>query len=168
MVEKSADVGKDRSHLLHLDGIRGLTAFYVVLHHTCRNYWNPAHKNEFPFWLRRLVDFTSFGQAAVAIFIVLSGYCLMMPLLQSNTTVLRGGLVEYFKRRATRILPVYFAALGVTLLLIALIPAMNRMSNSGWDAALPAFRSVLYSAIFFWFIILVSNGRIKLIRLCGV
>ncbi len=140
MVEKSSVVPRDRSHLQHLDGIRGLTAFYVVLHHTCRNYWNPSHKNEFPFWLRRLIDFTSFGQAAVAIFIVLSGYCLMMPLIQSNNTFLRGGVVEYFKRRARRILPVYYAALGVCLLLIASIPVMNRISNSGWDGALPAFK----------------------------
>ncbi len=127
--------------MLHLDGLRGLAALYVVFYHAVGDNRIPIHDKEFPSVVRYLISLISFGQAAVAIFIVLSGYCLMMPLAQLDTTFLRGGVVEYLKRRARRILPVYYAALIISLLLIAAIPALNRISESGWDASLPAFRT---------------------------
>ncbi len=135
-----SNVSAPRLHLSHLDGLRGLAALYVVLYHACGDNRLPIHSKNFPSGLKYLISLISFGQAAVAIFIVLSGYCLMIPLVEANTTFLRGGIVDYLKRRAKRILPVYYAALAVSLLLIFSIPGMNQFSNSGWDASLPAFK----------------------------
>ncbi len=138
--EKSRELQTNRTHLSHLDGLRGLSALYVVLVHSLGNYRYSTNITLFPPGIRRLIGLTSFGQAAVVIFIVLSGYCLTMPLVMSNTTSLRGGVQDYLKRRARRILPVYYAALGISLLLIAAVPAMNRISNSEWDGSLPAYK----------------------------
>jgi peptidoglycan/LPS O-acetylase OafA/YrhL len=62
-------------------------------------------------WLR-------YGPYAVDVFIVLSGYCLMLPVAQSVEGGLRGGLGAYLKRRARRILPPYYAALILWCLLL--------------------------------------------------
>jgi peptidoglycan/LPS O-acetylase OafA/YrhL len=81
-----------------------------------------------------------YGHFAVAVFIILSGYCLMLPVARSSERQLRGGFSDYIRRRARRILPPYYAALLVTLTLIKLIPQLQRVRNNYWDAALPAFR----------------------------
>lgn len=87
---------------------------------------------------RLLKAFFGFGHEAVAIFIVLSGYCLMLPVARAPHGELAGGVRRYFARRAWRILPPYYAALGIALGLIAAIPAL-RQPGSGtiWDDSLP-------------------------------
>src|SRR5207248_6339313 len=79
-----------------------------------------------------------FGRYAVGVFIVISGYCLMLPVARSVNRQLPGGVWAYIRRRARRILPPYFAALGVSLLLIVLIPGMAHRDGGRWDTALPA------------------------------
>jgi peptidoglycan/LPS O-acetylase OafA/YrhL len=107
------------AHLGYLDGIRGLAALYVLLEHVqlsgldLINAWAPVN----PTPLQRLAQFLNssvlgYGHLAVDVFIVLSGYCLMLPVAQSRGEVqLRGGLGGFVKRRARRILPPYYAAL---------------------------------------------------------
>src|SRR4051812_41118914 len=80
-----------------------------------------------------------FGHEAVAIFIVLSGYCLMLPVARRGESQLKGGFGSYLGRRAFRILPPYFAALGLSLLLIASSATLRRASGTIWDDSLPAF-----------------------------
>jgi peptidoglycan/LPS O-acetylase OafA/YrhL len=58
-----------------------------------------------------------FGHTAVNVFIVLSGFSLMLPVARSATYELRGGLRPYFVRRARRILPPYYAALALSLVM---------------------------------------------------
>ncbi len=65
-------------------------------------------------WIDHMRDI---GHFAVVIFIVLSGYCLMMPVATSSDGQLRGGLKRYFTRRALRILPPYYVALAVSVAL---------------------------------------------------
>ena len=79
------------------------------------------------------------GHFAVAVFIVLSGYCLMRPVVGDPAGRLRGGLRGYLGRRAWRILPPYYAALGLCWLLIALVPGLAHPGRVRWDRALPAF-----------------------------
>lgn len=76
----------------------------------------------------------SFAREAVALFIVLSGFCLMLPVVRRGG-VLSGGAWLFFKRRARRILPPYYFALGVSLLLIWTI--IGQKTNTHWDACLP-------------------------------
>jgi peptidoglycan/LPS O-acetylase OafA/YrhL len=90
-----------------------------------------------------------FGHFAVDVFIILSGYCLMLPVARSKDRRLRGGSGEYLRRRALRILPPYYAALLVTLLIIKLAPPLQVRNGTIWDGCLPAFRTdVLLSHLF--------------------
>lgn len=135
-----AQTAAARPHLAFLDGLRGLAALYVVLHHAYLepNWWSDG--GGLPAGLARWVRWLSAGHYAVAVFIVLSGYCLMLPLASSGRTAFRDGLGGFFRRRARRILPPYYAALALSLLLIACVPPMQRPAGVRWDFALPAFR----------------------------
>jgi peptidoglycan/LPS O-acetylase OafA/YrhL len=107
-----------------LDGLRGLAALYVVIHHASQIYMGePATPRAayYPFF-----PFLILGHYAVVIFMVMSGYCLMLPVARSHDGHLRGGFTGYFARRAKRILPAYYAAVAFSLLLITLVPAMQR------------------------------------------
>jgi peptidoglycan/LPS O-acetylase OafA/YrhL len=75
----------------------------------------------------------------VAVFIVLSGYCLMLPVARAGTGQLPRGVRDYFVRRARRILPPYYATLAASLALIALIPALRAPTGTIWDHSHPAF-----------------------------
>jgi peptidoglycan/LPS O-acetylase OafA/YrhL len=138
-----------RIHISHLDGLRGLAALYVVLCHAYQGTHLPEHGGGVPSWLNHLLEVISFARLSVAVFIVLSGYCLMMPVVQHADSALRGGLLKYLKRRAKRILPPYYAAGLISLLLIAFVPGMGTIRNVGWDDSLPAFHwDILVSHLF--------------------
>ncbi len=90
---------KPEGHLAALDGVRGAAALYVLFHHA---------------WLQAGLGFYLFGHFAVGLFITLSGFCLMLPVVQQNGE-LRGGAKGFYLRRARRILPPYFAAVLFSL-----------------------------------------------------
>ncbi len=98
-----------RGRLAYLDGMRGLAALYVAFTHIGVALGIPAR------WMTyvRLLPPPSF---AVAVFIVLSGFCLMLPVVQSGDGRIPGGTAAFFKRRARRILPPYYAAMAVACL----------------------------------------------------
>lgn len=137
-----------RVRLDFLDGVRGLAALYVVIHHAYLEvaYWQAmpgqhggAHQEPLPEWVLTLFHPLIFGHVAVAIFIVLSGFCLMLPVARRESLDMPGGFWPYIKRRARRILPPYYAALALSLLIIALIPGMHTKYGVRWDGSLPAF-----------------------------
>ena len=103
-----------RVRLGYLDGLRGLAAMYVVLHHSIFSHHLPS---TLPHWLRLATKPLAYGHFSVALFIVLSGYCLMLPVARSADGVLKGGLAGFIRRRARRILPPYYAALVLALIL---------------------------------------------------
>src|SRR3954467_13615802 len=105
--------------LEYLDGLRAVAAVYVVLFHAGLGFVDAERPVQ---GIARTVQRgLSLGHDAVAVFIVLSGYCLMLPVTRSPIAgQLVRGIPHYIARRAWRILPPYFAALGGTLLLIAL------------------------------------------------
>lgn len=120
--------------LPYLDGLRALASAYVVLFHAV-----PGFSSEYltgP-W-RVLKRALAYGHEAVAIFIVLSGYCLMLPVVRRDPTGLGVAFGRFVGRRAKRILPPYFAALLASLALLACVPAL-RAPGSGtiWDDSLP-------------------------------
>lgn len=102
-----------------LEGLRGLAALYVVLFHLFGNSPVPYPTA----WLRFITGWTHYGGYAVDVFIVLSGYCIMIPVARSPDGELRGGFRGFMKRRAKRILPPYYAALFLGLLLATFVPA---------------------------------------------
>ena len=79
-----------RVRLAFLDGLRGLSAFYVMLYHLGA----PAG---LPLGLSLAWEWTHFGRSAVGVFIVLSGYSLMLPVARSADGHLRGGFWVVFQ-----------------------------------------------------------------------
>jgi peptidoglycan/LPS O-acetylase OafA/YrhL len=120
----------------HLDGLRAVAALYVVVFHAGVCFV----ADPLPGWARAASRLLAFGHEAVAVFIVLSGYCLMLPAARAGGR-LAHGVRGYFARRAWRILPPYFAALLGSLAVIALVPALRSQAPSGtiWDDSHPAF-----------------------------
>ena len=95
-----------------LDGLRGVTALYVVLFHAYQlGTFDDPRVDAGLVW--------RIGHPAVSVFIVLSGFCLMLPVARSGRGELRGGVRNYLKRRAWRILPPYYAALVLGVLFLA-------------------------------------------------
>jgi peptidoglycan/LPS O-acetylase OafA/YrhL len=100
-----------RSRLGGLDGIRGLAALFVVFHH-CYLLAFPGYPSSTgPFWSRWLI----YGQFAVVVFIVLSGFSLAVSPARHGWEL--GGARRFAHRRAWRILPPYWAALLFSLLI---------------------------------------------------
>lgn len=123
--------------LEYLDGLRGFAALYVVLFHALPGF---RHGPEGPL-VKVLLRVFSFGHEAVAVFIVLSGYCLTLSATRGGKSPFGVEFLSFLRRRARRILPPYFAALCGSLVLIALVPAIGegKLSGTIWQDSHPAF-----------------------------
>jgi peptidoglycan/LPS O-acetylase OafA/YrhL len=119
-----------RLHIAHLDGIRALTAIFVVMHHAWLTVWPVNHRVISALTLQ-YTGFLAFGNLAVSVFIVISGFCLMLPVIQNNGK-LREGTVRFYQRRAFRILPPYYAALVLSWALMKLF--IHRQTGTLWDS----------------------------------
>jgi hypothetical protein len=79
------------SHLPHLDGMRAVLALYVAVHHCYLSIWPIDRGAGLPgAAVGRIVNWLLFGRLAVAGFIAVSGYCLMLPVARGDG-ILRGG-----------------------------------------------------------------------------
>lgn len=118
--ERSSDPG-DR--LDFVEGMRGLAALYVVLGHFV-SMVDPRFlvggRSASPPWLRPFLAPFVYGHLAVAAFIVISGFCLQWALFRSGDGHFRGGK-RFFRRRALRILPAYYACLLLSILVTATV-----------------------------------------------
>jgi peptidoglycan/LPS O-acetylase OafA/YrhL len=99
-----------RRRLIGLDGIRGLAALYVVLHHTFLRSFPGYPRDTAPWWAGWLI----YGRFAVVVFIVLSGFSLAVSPARHDWRL--DGVSRFAWRRAWRILPPYWAALTFSLL----------------------------------------------------
>ena len=97
--------------LTGLDGVRGLAALYVVVHHCWLMSFPGYPANSGPAWTGPLV----YGHFAVVVFIVLSGFSLAIAPARNGWRL--DGLGRYAVRRARRILPPYWAALVFSLVI---------------------------------------------------
>ena len=109
----------DRLRIEFLDGMRGLAALYVMLAHIPSladdNQGSQMFSSPIAVWIAGIFGFSHY---AVAVFIVLSGFCLMLPVVRSENRALPGGQLGFAKRRARRILPPYYAALIFVLIFL--------------------------------------------------
>ena len=135
-----------RVRLDYLDGLRGLAALYIVLFHLSFRLW--ALVNPFPhsllakgvFLLNTL--FLSYGHYAVPVFIVLSGYCLMLPVVRNGNGTLPKGFMDFMRRRARRILPPYYAALVLFVGYCLIAPRIGFNPHLGFfREALPVWKT---------------------------
>lgn len=121
-----------RLHLDYIDGMRAVAALVVVLNHAYGQAWC-AFYDQFPSPAFAFLTYSlAIGHLAVSVFIVISGFCLYMPVARVGGA-LKGGAGLFFRRRARRILPPYYAALALSLLLIATI--IGEPSGSLWDVS---------------------------------
>ncbi len=108
----------------YIDALRGFAALWVFTLHV-HGYWLD---NVRPPKLSAdgiLVRLIGFGGAGVDLFIVLSGFCLTLPILRPGAEPLRAIDVRgFFRRRAYRLLPAYYAAVALVMG-IELVPAIR-------------------------------------------
>lgn len=130
-----------RVRLEYLDGVRGAASFYVMLTHL-RLFINPALYGTVG-WLLPATNWMQYGGTSVSIFIVLSGYCLMIPVARNSSLEIEGGFWSYLYRRARRILPPYYAALAIALLLMRVFSTRIDEIHTFWSSMKPANPSVI-------------------------
>jgi peptidoglycan/LPS O-acetylase OafA/YrhL len=110
-VEQETEAVTGRARVPGLDGMRGLAAFYVLVHHCWLLSWHGYPHNYGPAYLGWLV----YGHLAVVVFIALSGFSLGISPARKGWRL--GGVGRFARRRAWRILPPYWAALVLSLLI---------------------------------------------------
>jgi peptidoglycan/LPS O-acetylase OafA/YrhL len=117
-----------------LDGLRGLAALFVVLHHVFLRAFPGYPVDHAPFWAGWLI----YGRFAVVVFIVLSGFSLATSPARHGWRLNSGR--DFARRRAWRILPPYWAALAFSLWMTWFVVA-----QPGWPQ--PDGQSVLVNGL---------------------
>jgi peptidoglycan/LPS O-acetylase OafA/YrhL len=101
--------------LAGLDGIRGLAALFVVINHVFLRAFPGYPVDHAPFWAAWFI----YGRFAVVVFIVVSGFSLALSPARRGWHL--DGVSRFAQRRARRILPAYWAALGFSLVVAWLV-----------------------------------------------
>jgi peptidoglycan/LPS O-acetylase OafA/YrhL len=101
----------DANRVAGLDGLRGFAALYVLLFHCWLFTFHGFPADHGPVWLGWLL----YGHLAVVFFLTLSGFSLALGPARNGWRL--GGVGNYARRRAWRILPPYWAALAVSLVI---------------------------------------------------
>lgn len=92
-----------RLRLESVDGLRGLACLLVFIYHTFQ--FSGIRASRVPWGLRQAV---LFGNSGVDIFIVLTGFCLFLPIVGAPQ---RFSAKAFFMRRAKRIIPAYYVSI---------------------------------------------------------
>jgi peptidoglycan/LPS O-acetylase OafA/YrhL len=90
-----------------VDGLRACAALWVVLFHI--RAFSGARLGPLDLLVRS-------GSTGVSLFLVLSGFCLYLPVVKGGGRLRVG---RFFRRRALRLLPAYYVSLVVVLLVVA-------------------------------------------------
>jgi peptidoglycan/LPS O-acetylase OafA/YrhL len=123
MTVRAAKAGGQSTRLSFLDGVRALAALYVVVCHHVTDIMDKMGGT-----LRHASGWLSYGHYAVDVFIVLSGYCLMLPVVKTGATKLPHGVKQYIRARALRILPPYFAAVIFSMAVLAALGRFHELT----------------------------------------
>ena len=116
--------------IVGLDGIRGLAALFVVMNHIFLRAWPGYPADHAPLLASEFI----YGRFAVIVFIVLSGFSLGLAPARAGWRF--DSIGAFARRRAWRILPPYWAALGFSLVMTWYVVA-----QPGW--AVPNGKSVV-------------------------
>lgn len=131
------------ARLGYVDGLRALAALYVVASHCVTEVW--PYNNIPSGAVGQFAGFMQYGHFAVSVFIVLSGFSLMLPVARRGNRLPQGALGFYW-RRARRILPPYYLALALSLLLIWLW--IGQPTGTHWDVSLPVTPQAVVEHLF--------------------
>jgi peptidoglycan/LPS O-acetylase OafA/YrhL len=105
-------------HLTELDGIRGIAALMVFCHHLCFTDLNPAAWTGI---IHGIAVVTSFWDAGVDVFFVLSGFLITSILIRDRKSP--NYYQDFYWKRALRILPLYAIC---ALVLLLTVPGSGR------------------------------------------
>lgn len=110
MAETRLKAAPPQSRLEQLDGLRGLAALVVVVHH----YFGREDAHTFPHAeLAAQVPFAyHFGPFGILLFFLLSGFVIMMTLERCN------GILDFFGRRIARLWPAMLVCATLSAILI--------------------------------------------------
>ena len=123
-------MAQDRTRLAPVDGMRGLAAAMVLLHHIHLAAGSPA-------LIAGLGLTFGYLKTGVNLFFVLSGFCLFYPYTRQGVPFVAR---TFFRRRIRRILPPYYAAIAVVVLLPFLIePIAARLGFLVTKPTLPSW-----------------------------
>ncbi|MBV8298085.1 MAG: acyltransferase [Candidatus Eremiobacteraeota bacterium] len=103
-----------RTYYPHVEGLRGVAALYVFVFHIWQTAIQHPATGTLTAWLAA-TPFLQYGHFAVAAFIVISGYCLALPVAQRGPGSFDAK--QFFIRRAWRLMPAY-----VPVVLLSVIP----------------------------------------------
>ncbi|HXA01677.1 MAG TPA: acyltransferase [Cytophagaceae bacterium] len=124
--------GQRPKEILFLDGLRGLAAIYVLIHHARWLLWEGynegylLHPQSYTFFDKisvHLFSLFKYGHEAVLLFFVLSGFVIHLRYslsIKSEGSSAQFGLSTYLSRRAKRILPPFILALIFTFIIDSL------------------------------------------------
>jgi peptidoglycan/LPS O-acetylase OafA/YrhL len=121
-----------RTYYAHVEGLRGVAALYVFLYHLWQTaVWQPG---AILVALREWTGFLQYGHFAVVAFIVISGYCLGLPVAAhpERPFVPRAFAV----RRARRLMPAYVAALVISIGFVYTTAALRGHHIPAWHVGL--------------------------------
>ena len=128
---------------MQVEGMRAIAALVVFVNHAYAQVWNPQHGRHPVGILSAFSYFLVAGHLSVTVFIVISGFCLTLPVVRTGE--LRGGMLEFLKRRARRILPPYYGALVLCLALIATV--IGEPTGTLWDVPVLADSAAVLSHV---------------------
>jgi peptidoglycan/LPS O-acetylase OafA/YrhL len=129
----------------YIDGLRAIAAIMVILDHVYFQVF-PYSFDRVPHTaLAHATRFFVAGHLGVPVFLVISGYCLMLPVVR-NAGALPGGYARFIRRRARRILPPYYAAAALCLALNAFV--INMHTGGQYDTAAPVTTRGLLAHLF--------------------
>ncbi len=118
--ERPAGTRRSRAYFPELESLRGLAILLVFLFHAdgiLRSGTVPAATGA-PLWLP--VAFVRAGHTGVSLFFVLSGFLLSLPFLAALAGGPRVSIRDFFRRRALRILPLYWLVVAAAAVINSL------------------------------------------------
>lgn len=130
-----------RENFKALDGIRGLSAFYILVHHARLGLTQPYHEGylKHPEQYDKLdkilvyaMGLFKFGHEAVIVFFVLSGFLISLKYAKDDFNWSEFKLLDYLKKRILRIYPTLLVSLALCVVsdyVIFLISGQRNISN---------------------------------------
>jgi peptidoglycan/LPS O-acetylase OafA/YrhL len=135
-----------RTFYPHVEGLRGVAALYVFLFHV----WQTAVQHgagPLTAWYAA-TPFMQYGHFAVAIFIVISGYCLALPV--AARPGLAFSVKAFFIARARRLMPAYIAVvlLSVPVWSLAVVIAGRHLNTTNLVVAALMHIALIHNLFF--------------------
>lgn len=140
----------DSNNIYYVTAMRGIAAFYVMISHVWYQVWPavppPFGYADYPEGLTAvLTGWLYYGHFGVVTFIFVSGFCLMIPVLRYGGIQ---NLAQFFYKRCRRIMPPYYAALFISILLATTV--LSEQTGTQWDISVPVTWEGILSHLFMY------------------